>query len=220
MEDRAWVCLAAPFFHLRRKPIRPLLRLTNANKIACARAVLPLQSFTSLLLYGAARPGRLRKSSSPLRERRIFAFGGLTMRRKVPLLTVLLIVGGAALAALSALRASDPPAKQNRDRPETARAERLKAPAVKPKPLSNSIEKGLAYLVSQQHENGGWGQGGGWRNDLQGTSRIEGANVSDPPDVANTCITTLALLRVGHTPKEGNYANNLARAVDFICKNI
>jgi hypothetical protein len=77
----------------------------------------------------------------------------------------------------------------------------------------------LEYLISQQHENGGWGQGGGWRTS-QGGGRIEGADVQDPPDVASTCIATLALVRAGNTPKEGKYAKNVAKAVDFICSHI
>jgi hypothetical protein len=38
--------------------------------------------------------------------------------------------------------------------------------------------------------------------------------------VGNTCIATLALLRSGHTPKDGKYAQNVARAIAFICKNV
>src|SRR5262249_52394208 len=62
--------------------------------------------------------------------------------------------------------------------------------------------------------------GGGWRQADKGGGRVEGADVADPSDVGNTCIATLALLRAGHTPKEGKYAENVARAVAFICKNI
>jgi hypothetical protein len=91
--------------------------------------------------------------------------------------------------------------------------------AVKPKPLSEQVERGLAYLVSQQDASGGWGQGGGWRTGGQG-GRVEGAEVADPPDVGNTCIATLALLRAGNTPKQGKYAKNVAKAVDFICKHV
>jgi hypothetical protein len=91
--------------------------------------------------------------------------------------------------------------------------------AVKPKPLSDTVKKGLEYLIKQQHPNGGWGQGGGWRVGGQG-GRIEGAEVKDPPDVGNTCIAALALIRAGNTPKEGPYAKNLAHAVEFICSHI
>jgi len=89
-----------------------------------------------------------------------------------------------------------------------------------PKPLSGMVTKGLAYLVSQQHEDGGWGQGGGWRQADQAGGRVEGPDVADPSDVGNTCIATLALVRAGHTAKEGKYAENVARAVAFICKNV
>src|SRR5262245_28315138 len=89
-----------------------------------------------------------------------------------------------------------------------------------PKPLSSAVKKGLDYLISQQHEDGGWGQGGGWRQADQGGGRVEGPEVADPSDVGNTCIAALALVRAGHTPKQGKYAQNVARAVAFICKNI
>src|SRR5262249_12706244 len=62
-----------------------------------------------------------------------------------------------------------------------------------PKPLSDAVNRGLGYLIGQQHATGGWGQGGGWRSNLQG-GRVEGADVADPPDVANTCMAALALL--------------------------
>jgi hypothetical protein len=91
--------------------------------------------------------------------------------------------------------------------------------AVKPKPLSDNVQKGLSYLVAQQQPNGGWGQGGGWRTGGQG-GRVEGADVADPPDVANTCMAALVLLRAGNTPTEGAYAKNLAKAVDFICSHV
>src|SRR5262249_52651947 len=90
-----------------------------------------------------------------------------------------------------------------------------------PKPLSDAVTKGLAYLIGQQHEDGGWGQGGGWRQaDQGGGARVEGPEGAGPSDVGNTWIATLALVRAGNTPKEGKYAQNVARAIAFICKNI
>ncbi len=90
---------------------------------------------------------------------------------------------------------------------------------VKPKTIAEQTKKGLAYLVSQQHANGGWGQGGGWRTQTQG-GRVEGANVEDPADVGNTAIAALALIRAGHTPKQGEYAKNVAKAVEFIAGKV
>jgi hypothetical protein len=94
-----------------------------------------------------------------------------------------------------------------------------KEPAVKAKAIAEQTNKGLAYLVSQQHADGGWGQGGGWRNQTQG-GRVEGVSVEDPADVGNTAIAALALIRAGHTPNQGEYAKNVAKAVEFIAAKI
>ncbi len=88
-----------------------------------------------------------------------------------------------------------------------------------PKPLSDAVKKGFAYLAGQQHSGGGWSQGGGWRTDTKG-GRVEGPNVEDPADVANTCVATLALLRGGSTPRDGEYAPHVTRALDFIIANV
>jgi len=88
-----------------------------------------------------------------------------------------------------------------------------------PKPLSDAVQKGLAYLVGRQHPAGGWSQGGGWRTGPQG-GRVEGPDVADPADVANTCAATLALLRAGHTPAAGEYAPQAGRALDFIIGSV
>lgn len=91
---------------------------------------------------------------------------------------------------------------------------------IEPRPLSAATTKGLAYLVSQQQKNGGWGQGGGWRTGGQNGGRREGSNVEDPTDLGNTCVATLALIRAGNTPKAGPYADHVARAAGYICEQI
>src|SRR5437762_6673219 len=90
---------------------------------------------------------------------------------------------------------------------------------VKPKTIAEQTQKGLAYLVSQQHADGGWGQGGGWRAASQG-GRVEGSEVQDPSDVGNTAVAALALIRAGNTPQQGDYAKNVAKAVDFLAAKI
>lgn len=124
------------------------------------------------------------------------------------------------LAAPESGTADAPESAEKNASPPTLLARAETSTVVAPKPLSDAAKKGLAYLVNQQHEDGGWGQGGGWRQADQGSGRVEGAHVQDPSDVGNTCIATLALLRAGHTPKEGEYSKNVARAVAFICKNV
>jgi hypothetical protein len=138
---------------------------------------------------------------------------------KSRLLTFLAILGTAVLLTGSQAKDPDVPEKKSDAGKNQSPMPTWATTAVKPKPLSEQINKGLEYLISQQKENGGWGQGGGWRTATQG-GRIEGPDVQDPPDVANTCMATLALLRAGHTPKEGKYAKNVVKAIDFICNHI
>lgn len=88
--------------------------------------------------------------------------------------------------------------------------------AVTPKPLSAAVKSGLAYLVKNQQEDGGWNQGGGWRNNLQGGGRVEGKNVEDPSDMGNTCFALLALIRAGNTPAEGEYKENVKKGMVFV----
>jgi hypothetical protein len=48
-------------------------------------------------------------------------------------------------------------------------------------------------------------------------------NGGEPASVANvgdTCIAALALVRAGHLPKEGQYAENVAKAVTFVCGQV
>jgi len=120
------------------------------------------------------------------------------------------------------LRAAEPtpqPAKAKGEKPSEARGPTTLNPAIKPKLLADFTLKGLAYLVNQQDSSGGWGQGGGWRQ-KGNEGRVEGKDIKDPPDVGNTCAATLALIRSGSTPKEGPYANNIAKAFGFICDHV
>jgi hypothetical protein len=141
------------------------------------------------------------------------------MSRHIPFGLALSTAVAAGLLLLSQLGATDPSQPAKEAPKAEAKAEAPAAP-VKPKPISETVKKGLAYLINQQHADGGWGQGGGWRQADQGGGRVEGANVADPSDVADTCMALLALIRAGHTPKEGEYAKQVARGVDFVLTKI
>ena len=85
--------------------------------------------------------------------------------------------------------------------------------------LGDAVKKGFAYLVSQQHADGGWSQGGGWRTAPQG-GRVEGPDVDDPADVANTAAAGLALLRGGNSPVAGEHGPQVRLALDFIIRSV
>jgi hypothetical protein len=134
------------------------------------------------------------------------------MNRQVRIRFILFLTALGCAVALTGLRADNAPsaaATPGRPMPPWA------ATAVEPKPLSEPVQKGLAYLVSQQHANGGWSQG------EEGVHMGRGGDqVKDTPNVADTCMAALALLRAGHTPREGTYAKHVAKALDFICGHI
>lgn len=85
------------------------------------------------------------------------------------------------------------------------------APAVKPKPLSENIQKGLRWLLEHQDKNGGWSQGEESSN--MGNSMDQ---LKDKPNVADTCAAILALIRSGSTPSKGPYARNILKGVKFV----
>jgi hypothetical protein len=89
--------------------------------------------------------------------------------------------------------------------------------AVKPKELSETIKKGLKYLIDNQQNDGGWNQGGGWRASGGGRGgRVEGEKVEDPSDVGNTCFVLLALLRAGSTATDGEHKDAVKRGLKFV----
>lgn len=88
-------------------------------------------------------------------------------------------------------------------------------------PAGGVIELGLAYLVNQQHSDGGWGQGGGWRQLAgRGRSNPKANPMAERSDVGNTASAILALIQAGHSPTKGKYNRATKRGVQFICKKI
>jgi hypothetical protein len=74
----------------------------------------------------------------------------------------------------------------------TARADEI------PEKYRESINKGLAWLVKQQHKDGHWGANG------------------DQYPVSMTALAGMALLAEGSTVREGKYAPNIRRAADWL----
>ena len=88
-------------------------------------------------------------------------------------------------------------------------------------PVGESLKKGIEYLLGQQQPDGGWGQGGGWRqNQAKGGGRVEGKEVEDPSDLGNTAVSFVALLRAGYAPAAGERREAMAKAFEFICRHV
>jgi hypothetical protein len=82
--------------------------------------------------------------------------------------------------------------------------------AVEPKPISPSVKRGLDWLVEHQLKDGGWGQGD------ESQQMGGGAELRDKPNVADTSIAALALIRSGSTPSSGPYKDAVAKAVRYV----
>jgi len=140
----------------------------------------------------------------------------MSIRRRWPVTLGVLFVGsvGVLVEAADGVPAIPSPGKPTETVEKPVDESRK---PVKPKELGDSVKKGLEYLIGQQHDNGGFGQGGGWRiSNQDGNGRVEGKEVKDPPDLGNTCVAALALIRAGNTPKDGKYATPLTKAIEFI----
>ena len=118
-----------------------------------------------------------------------------------------------ALALSVALAASPPTGETEagqRTEPMTKRS--CWVTAVDPKPLSENVRRGLAWLVGKQHDDGGWAQGE--------ESRSMGGNLAATPNVGDTSAATLSLIRSGSTPSQGPYADAIFKALGFIMTHV
>jgi hypothetical protein len=106
-----------------------------------------------------------------------------------------------------------PRAADSRAEPRTDRGATTWTATVEPKPLSRPVRRGLEWLVEHQLPGGGWGG-----------SEVSGQMVpmagSDNPDVADTCIACLALIRSGSTPCEGPGRGPIVRGVGYVCTQL
>lgn len=127
-----------------------------------------------------------------------------------------------ALLTLMADRAPVPVAKKavaGETTPIANKGDKLPAtelkPAVDPKPLSDQVKKGLRWLAEHQLENGGFGQG-----DEAANMGAGGKGMAGTANVGDTCAATLALIRSGSSPTQGDYAKQIVKAVEFVCDSI
>ncbi len=82
--------------------------------------------------------------------------------------------------------------------------------AVEPKPLGPAVLKGLGWLAEHQLPGGGWGQG------EESAQMGGGSALKDTPNVADTCVAALAMIRSGSTPTKGPYRDAIVKAVRYV----
>ena len=77
------------------------------------------------------------------------------------------------------------------------------------KPLPRYLHQSLDWLAEAQFSNGGWGAG---QHAQQGVDDPHAVQM----DPATTAFSALALMRTGSTPERGPYADNVARALEYL----
>jgi Prenyltransferase and squalene oxidase repeat len=131
-----------------------------------------------------------------------------------------LVAWGVSRAGLA--RVEDEPGRQEKapDAKTEPRADpgaKTWTTAVDPKPLSRNAKKGLDWLVEHQLQGGGWGEGD---ESVAMRGQGERAALRDAPNVADTCIAVLALIRSGSTPREGPYRGAIVKGVRYVRSQI
>ena len=130
---------------------------------------------------------------------------------------VALLATSAAVLSTAALRAHEEVA----DDPAAAATKKVVTQLVKehepkqePKPnepgqLPAFLQKGVAWLIAAQHNDGGWGGG----SHAQQSIKDPHAVTTDP---ATTAFTLLALMRSGHTPVAGAYQAQVNKGLEYL----
>ena len=138
-----------------------------------------------------------------------------TLNRSRSLLLSLASAGALVTAAVVAAQADEPPPGLAAPLAPFAPAQIAWSPSVAPKALSTHVERGLTFLVKHQLPDGGWGQG-----EESANMGAYGGALAEKSNVADTCVTALALMRAGSTPAAGRHAQALTRGVEYVLGQI
>ena len=108
--------------------------------------------------------------------------------------------------------AEDPAAAATEKVVEQLVKETEKKPMPKPNQpgeLPAFLQKGVAWLIAAQHNDGGWGGGSHAHQDIRDPHAV----TTDP---ATTAFTLLALMRSGHTPVAGEYQAQVKKGLEYL----
>lgn len=75
------------------------------------------------------------------------------------------------------------------------------------------LQKGVAWLIASQHNDGGWGGGSHAHQEVRDPHAV----VTDP---ASTAFTLLALMRAGHTPVAGEYQSQMQKGLEYLVNTV
>lgn len=78
-----------------------------------------------------------------------------------------------------------------------------------PESVQHSLDRGLAWIIQAQHQNGGWGAGSHSRQDIIDPHAVE-------PDPATSAMVGMALLRNGSTLTAGKYSAHLNKVLEYL----
>ena len=114
------------------------------------------------------------------------------------ILKAVLVLGVVALSGAS-------PSGQPYQAPDNVRRDVVPIPAY--------LSKSMSWLADAQFANGGWGAGTHAHQEVRDPKAVQ----TDP---ATTAISALALVRAGNTLREGPYAKNVSRALDYLLQAV
>ena len=79
--------------------------------------------------------------------------------------------------------------------------------------VESALSKGLVWIANAQLENGGWGAGTHYHQEIRDPHAV-------PADPATTALVSMALLRNGNTLIKGKYSDNLKKALNFLLEAV
>lgn len=118
--------------------------------------------------------------------------------------------GGSPTTTTTPAPKSGDPLVVNKHDPSVPIARRT---AADPKPLTDTVKKGLAWLAKHQLDNGSWGQG-------DEASGMRGSQINAGANVADSSMALIAFLRSGNTPRSGEYQQVVQKGLDYVLSEI
>lgn len=82
-----------------------------------------------------------------------------------------------------------------------------------PQKIQISMDRGLTWIAHSQNNNGGWGSGSHYHQDVMDPNAV----ATDP---ATTAMVAMALLRSGSTLTSGSYSSQLTKALNYLLRAV